>query len=132
MAFAFYSILPNRLDIVWRLALAFGAFPGLCMIYFRVKMEETSRFAASNQPAAISITSMHTHTHPLSSSTYHAHPLSPSTYHATSTHPEQPTTLLLSDMEPRGPFHRLKLFFYSLWQSHKVFSYSFFLLFHPN
>jgi hypothetical protein len=42
------------------------------MIYFRVRMEETSRFAAAKQPAPISITSAPTHTHPLSPSTYHA------------------------------------------------------------
>lgn len=34
------------LETVWRLCLGLGAVPGLCMVYFRWKMHETSRFAS--------------------------------------------------------------------------------------
>lgn len=34
------------LEIVWRLCLGLGALPGICIVYFRWKMHETSRFAA--------------------------------------------------------------------------------------
>lgn len=37
---------PNHTDLVWRLALAFGGIPGLIMIYFRLKMKETSQFSS--------------------------------------------------------------------------------------
>lgn len=33
-----------KLDYVWRFALAFGALPGLCTVYFRWKMGETKHF----------------------------------------------------------------------------------------
>ncbi len=35
--------------------MAFGAVPGIIMIYFRVRMEETSRFAATKQPPALAL-----------------------------------------------------------------------------
>ncbi|KYR02743.1 major facilitator superfamily protein [Tieghemostelium lacteum] len=34
----------SHIDLVWRLALAFGGIPGLIMIYFRLKMKETQSF----------------------------------------------------------------------------------------
>ncbi|KAF2076065.1 hypothetical protein CYY_002629 [Polysphondylium violaceum] len=37
---------PNHTDLVWRLALAFGGIPGLIMIYFRLKMKETTSFSS--------------------------------------------------------------------------------------
>ena len=32
--------------LTWRLALALGGFPGLCMLYFRFRMKETAAFSA--------------------------------------------------------------------------------------
>lgn len=112
MGFAFYSALPNRLDIVWRLALAFGAVPGLCMIYFRVRMEETSRFVASKQPDAISITS--------------ASSPSLGKYHATAQGPESAIAAEhaghppVVQLEAVGPVRRLRIAASSAWQSPKV------------
>ncbi|EFA86109.1 major facilitator superfamily protein [Heterostelium album PN500] len=34
----------DHLDVVWRVALAFGGIPGLIMIYFRIRMKETKAF----------------------------------------------------------------------------------------
>eukprot|EP01132_Coremiostelium_polycephalum_P010755 gene10755-13163_t len=36
---------PNHIDVVWRLALAIGGIPGLIMIYFRIRMKETTQYA---------------------------------------------------------------------------------------
>ena len=40
------SLPSSSYGLTWRLALALGGFPGLCMLYFRFRMKETAAFAA--------------------------------------------------------------------------------------
>jgi MFS transporter, PHS family, inorganic phosphate transporter len=114
MGYVFYSLLPDRLNIAWRLALAFGAVPGITMIYFRVRMEETSRFAASQQPAAFSLS---TSTTPILTST--PNPSSPTTYHSTaSSNPEaEPDTT-----DSTAPIQRrsIRRIVYEAWTGEKM------------
>eukprot|EP00658_Telonema_sp_P-2_P047632 TRINITY_DN36236_c0_g1_i1.p1 TRINITY_DN36236_c0_g1~~TRINITY_DN36236_c0_g1_i1.p1 ORF type:complete len:428 (+),score=67.57 TRINITY_DN36236_c0_g1_i1:185-1468(+) len=42
---ALLASLPNQNDLTWRLALGFGAVPGVLALYWRVTMEETVPFA---------------------------------------------------------------------------------------
>jgi PHS family inorganic phosphate transporter-like MFS transporter len=37
---------PPEMDFVWRIVLAFGAFPAACTMYFRSQMKETPRYVA--------------------------------------------------------------------------------------
>ena len=43
-------VITNDLDVVWRLALALGAVPGLIMLPFRIAMHETASFKKHHKP----------------------------------------------------------------------------------
>jgi len=54
---------PNENDLTWRLALGFGALPGVLALYWRITMEETVPFATSSKTerARASWWEMHPH-----------------------------------------------------------------------